>query len=123
MSENINNTNEENMELHHEHDCDCGCGCDHDHETEKMTLVLDDDTELTCDVLGVFEVEETEYIALLPEGDEEVLIYRYLTSDNEEGFELENIESDDEYDAVGDAFFDLFYDDEEIEFDDADEEE
>lgn len=101
MSENFNE---------HEQGCDCGC----EQETEKMTLVLDDDSELMCDVLGIFDVEDTEYIALLPEGDEEVLIYRYITNDSEEGFELQNIESDEEYDKVGDIFFDLFYDDEDL---------
>lgn len=94
----------------HDHDCDCG----HDHENEKMTLVLDDDSELLCDVLGIFDADDREYIALLPEGDEEVLIYRYVTAENEEGFELQNIESDEEYDKVGDIFFDLFYDDEDL---------
>ena len=101
---------ENSNERDHEFGCDCGC----ENETEKMTLVLGDDTELLCDVLGIFEADDREYIALLPEGDEEVLIYRYNTSENEEGFELENIENDDEYDKVGDIFFSLFYDDEEM---------
>ena len=94
----------------HQHSEDCGC----EQKNEKMTLVLDDDSELLCDVLGIFDVEDHEYIALLPEGDEEVLIYRYVTADNEEGFELRNIESDEEYDKVGDIFFDLFYEDEDL---------
>ncbi|MBR6400214.1 MAG: DUF1292 domain-containing protein [Firmicutes bacterium] len=95
----------------HESGCDCGC----EEETSKMTLVLDDDSELTCDVLGMFDVEDAEYIALLPEDDDEVLIYRYIDgADNEEGFELVNIESDEEYEKVSDIFFDLFYDDEEM---------
>ena len=102
------------MENSNERDHECGCDCGCENEAEKMTLVLDDDTELLCDVLGIFEADDREYIALLPEGDEEVLIYRYNTSENEEGFELENIESDDEYDKVGDIFFSLFYDDEEM---------
>ena len=91
----------------HEQGCDCGC------EQSKMTLVLDDDSELVCDVLGIFDVEDAEYIALLPEGDEEVLIYRYVTGENDE-FELCNIESDEEYEKVSDIFFDLFYEDEEM---------
>lgn len=99
----------------HEPGCDCGCETA---EPEKMTLVLDDDSELVCDVLGVFEADGVEYIALLPEDDEDVLVYRYIENDDtEEGFELQNIESDEEYDRVSDVFFDLFYDDEELDDD------
>ena len=112
----------ENENKEFEHGADCDCGCNEEQELEQMTLVLDDDSELLCDVLGIFEADEREYIALLPEGDEEVLIYRYVTSDNEEGFELQNIESDDEYDKVGDIFFDLFYDEDE-EFDEEEDDE
>ena len=62
----------------HEHDpkheCGCGCGHEHDHDHEDcccedadmIYLTLDDDTELECQILGVFEVGEQEYIALLP---------------------------------------------------------
>ena len=32
----------------------CGCGCDHDHEDfGKMSLVLEDNREVICDVLGI----------------------------------------------------------------------
>ena len=65
----------------------CGCGCGHDHEHEEdvmdletMFLTLDDDTEMECGILGVFEVEGLEgkeYIALLPLEDETVLLYEY----------------------------------------------
>ena len=108
------------MSENKEHDINCDCGCNDEQQSEQMTLVLDDDSELLCDVLGIFEADGREYIALLPDGDEEVLIYRYVTTDNEEGFELQNIESDDEYDKVGDIFFDLFYDEDE-EFDEDEE--
>ena len=65
-----------------ENNCGCGCGHDHDHdmeeqELETMTLTLEDDTELQCAILGIFDVEGIEgkeYIALLPEEDETVLI-------------------------------------------------
>ena len=40
----------------------CGCGHDHEHdheheemELETMFLTLEDDTELECGILGVFE--------------------------------------------------------------------
>lgn len=82
-------------------------------EQEEMTvtLTLDDGSELECVVLTIFEAGERDYIALLPiEGEEaeegEVYLYRY--SEDEDGNpNLENIEDDDEYDIVADAFDEL----------------
>ena len=86
----------------------CGCGCGHDHEHEEdvmdletMFLTLDDDTEMECGILGVFEVEGLEgkeYIALLPLEDETVLLYEYKEVGDE--IELNVIEDDDEFDKV-----------------------
>lgn len=98
----------------------CGCGHDHDHEMEDqeletMTLTLEDDTELQCAILGIFDVEGIEgkeYIALLPEDDETVLIYQYNEIDDD-NFELLTIEDDDEFDKVSSAFDSLFNDEEE----------
>lgn len=95
----------------------CGCGHDHDHEMEDqeletMTLTLEDDTELQCAILGIFDVEGIEgkeYIALLPEDDETVLIYQYNEIDDD-NFELLTIEDDNEFDKVSSAFDSLFND-------------
>ena len=58
--------------------CDCGCnGHDHDDSIKTITLTLDDGTEMECEVLGNFNLEGTDYIVLSPDGDDEVLIYRY----------------------------------------------
>lgn len=82
----------------------------HDHDHEHITLTLDDGSELECHVLGTFEVDEIEYIALLPIGEEEVFLYRY--EENDEGIELLNIEDDEEFDIVSEAFYALFGDEE-----------
>ena len=82
-------------------------------EQEEMTvtLTLEDDTELECIVLTIFQAGDRDYIALLPmEGQEaeegEVFLYRY--SETEDGTpNLENIEDDDEYEFVADAFDEL----------------
>lgn len=95
----------------HDHE-DCGCGHDHEHEHEgyqTIYLTLDDDSELNCHVLGTFEVEEKSYIALLPEEEERVLLYEY--NELEEGqIELKNIESEEEFEYVSEAFNELFDD-------------
>lgn len=98
----------------------CGCGCGHDHEHEEdvmdletMFLTLDDDTEIECGILGVFEVEGLEgkeYIALLPLEDETVLLYEYKEVGDE--IELNVIEDDDEFDKVSNAFYDMYEDEE-----------
>lgn len=82
-------------------------------EEQKMTvtLTLDDDTEVECVVLTIFNAGEHEYIALLPmEGadSEEGEVYLYRYSETEDGTpNLDNIEDDDEYEIVAEAFDEL----------------
>lgn len=110
----------DNKHLHdNEHDHDH----DHDHDQEEMeiiTLTLEDDTELECAVMGIFEVEDKEYIALLPLGDEEeeedVLLYQYKEISDEE-FELALIEEEEEFELVSEAFYALYTDEDEIDED------
>ena len=73
-----------------------------------VTLTLDDGSTLECVVLTIFEASNgKEYIALMPETDEEeggeVYLYRYDETEDGEP-DLSNIESDDEYEIVADAF-------------------
>ena len=80
-------------------------------EEMTVTLTLDDGRELECVVLTIFPAGAKEYIALLPMDDEdseegEVYLYRY-TEDENGAPNLENIEDDDEYEIVADAFDEL----------------
>ena len=80
-------------------------------EEMTVTLTLDDGTDLECVVLTIFEAAEREYIALLPlDGNEaedgEVYLYRY-TEDANGNPDIQNIESDEEYEIVADAFDEL----------------
>ena len=73
-----------------------------------VTLSLDDGTEVKCVVVTILEADGKDYIALLPmEGSEaeegEVFLYRYA-EDADGNPDLSNIESDEEYEAVADAF-------------------
>lgn len=88
-------------------------------EAMFVTLDLDDGTQVECEILTIFNVNGQDYIALLPlsedndEEGEEVFIYRY--SEDEEGNpSLDNIEDDEEYEAVADRFDELL---DEAEFD------
>ena len=81
---------------------------DNNSEYSSVTLSLDDGTEVECAVIRTFPAGDKNYIALLPiadidEDEGEVYLYRYsINSDNEPV--LENIESDEEYEIVSDAF-------------------
>ncbi len=88
---------------------------DHDHEEELDTIVLtlEDGSELECGILGVFEVEgyDSDYIALVSEEDNEIMIYKYEEI-NEEEANLDVIEDDDEYESAKATFESLFVVDE-----------
>ena len=81
-----------------------------------VTLTLDDGSEVECVVLTIFEAGDRDYIALLPpegaEADEgEVYLYRY-EEDADGNPSLDNIEDDDEYEIVADAFDEMLDDQE-----------
>ncbi len=88
----------------------CGCGCDCDStETEKddadfITLEFDDGEEIECEIMGIFEMDGKEYIALVPDDDtDDVYIYGYSETSDEE-FELVDIEDDEEFAKVVEEF-------------------
>lgn len=94
-------------------------GAEADDESDmRVTLSMDDGSSVECEILTIFEVQEQNYIALLPLGEDdepneegEVYIYRYY-EDAEGNPSLENIEDDDEYEAVADRFDELLDDEE-----------
>ena len=72
-----------------------------------VTLDLDDGSQLECQILTIFDVDNQNYIALVPvDNDDEVIFYRYF-EDEEGNSSLENIDHDDEFDAVSDRFDEL----------------
>ena len=77
-------------------------------ECDQITLTLEDGSDLVCDVISVFPVNDKNYIALLPSNDDpdaEIFLYRFI--ENGEEIELENIEDDEEFEMVSDAFDEL----------------
>lgn len=72
-----------------------------------VTLTLEDDTELDCDVVAIFQVRDKDYVALLPRHENpEVLLYR-LNNTDDFNVELENIYDDGEFELVADAYYAL----------------
>lgn len=81
-----------------------------------VTLELDDGSTEECEILTIFELEDQDYIVLLPldangESNEEdsVYIYRYF-EDSEGNPSMENITNDEEYEAVEGKFNELLED-------------
>lgn len=75
-------------------------------ENDTITITLEDDTELVCDVITILPCQGKNYIALLPQnaGEEgEVFLYEFIDKGGDD-IDLVNIEDDDEFDAVSDAF-------------------
>ncbi len=69
-------------------------------EAEYITLEFDDGTEVEAEIMGIFDVEGKEYIALIPDDDsDDVYLYGYKEVSEEE-FELIDIEDDAEFDKV-----------------------
>lgn len=77
-------------------------------DNEVIYLVFkDSDNEVACKVLDIFYVDEVEYIAIIPQDEEDVSIYRY--SEDKEGIQLYEIETEEEYAKVADEFDKLFF--------------
>lgn len=77
-------------------------------EYSTVTLAIEDGSEIECEIIRTFTAGDKNYIALLPiadidEDESEVYLYRFSIDENNEPV-LENIESDEEYEIVSDAF-------------------
>lgn len=81
-----------------------------ENESLTVTLTLENNEELECAVLNIFEANEKEYIALLPldengdNTDGQIYLYRFIDNGEEEEPGLENIEEDEEFDRVSAIF-------------------
>ena len=90
MAEDRKNVNEEGLE-----------------DEDFITLEFENGEEVECEIMGIFDVEDKEYIALLPDdGTDDVYLYGYKEISDEE-FELVDIEDDDEFDKVSAVFSEL----------------
>ena len=87
---------------------------DNEDDDVVVTLDLDDGSEVTCEILTIFDVDDMDYIVLLPieengkavDDDSTCFIYRYLEDENGTPT-LDNILDDDEYDRVAARFEEL----------------
>lgn len=91
---------EHKHEHKHDHDHDCHCGCGEHDDADFITLEFDNGDVVECEILGVFDLDDKEYIALLPtDGEDDVYIYGYKEVGDDE-FELVDIEDDEEFERA-----------------------
>ncbi len=88
-----------------------------EYNPDIVTLTDDDGKEYTFEILDAVETDESRYLALLPihddpqkflDDDGELVIVRVNEENGEEFFE--EIEDDDEYETIADAFIDRLQD-------------
>ena len=93
----------------------CGCGCGDETEESIIYVTFDDedDTEVPCSVLDIFECNGREYIAIAPKADvdneDEAEVYFYRYSENGEEVKLDDIETDEEWNDVAELFDQNFF--------------
>ena len=81
-------------------------------EDASVTIELEDGSKIECAIIAIYPASNgKQYIALLPdkpEDGEEDEIYLYRYRENEDGEDdIDNIESDEEYEIATDAFDEL----------------
>ena len=73
-------------------------------DVELITLEFDDGAEVECEIMGVFDVDGIDYIALIPHDDsDDVYIYGYKEVGDDE-FELVDIEDEALFEKVASEF-------------------
>lgn len=88
---------------------DENCNHDHDHEAEEYVLTLTDDegNDVEMVLVETFDVGEKLYALLLERGNPEADGYIMRLDEEEDGFELQNIEDEAEWAAVEKAYGEL----------------
>ena len=73
-------------------------------EEDIITLEFDDGEDIECEIMGIFDYDGKDYIALIPLDDsDDVYIYGYQEVGDDE-FEIVDIEDDDLFAKVVEEF-------------------
>lgn len=80
----------------------------HDNEL-VVKLQLENGDTLDCIVISIFDVDGNNYIALMPDKTDEILLYRYTESEDDQ-VTLENIDSNFEFNRALEVFDGLMED-------------
>lgn len=83
-------------------------------EAEVITLEFDEGEPVDCEIMGIFDLEGKDYIALIPDdGSDDVWLYGYIEDEKDGTFELEDIEDEEQFNKVAKEFDEIMADNEE----------
>ena len=83
-------------------------------EAEVITLEFDEGGPVDCEIMGIFDFEGKDYIALIPDdGSDDVWLYGYIEDEKDGTFELEDIEDEEQFNKVAKEFDEIMADNEE----------
>lgn len=83
-------------------------------DKEQVTILTDDERELTCQIIMIFRINDQKYIVLVPEDGSSAgngFLMRF-SLDEEGGPVVDKIEDNTEYEHASSAFRSLFGDEE-----------
>jgi uncharacterized protein YrzB (UPF0473 family) len=80
-----------------------GCGGHHHKQPQTLTLLMEDDTELTCRILNYVNHNDQTYILLLHPNEKSVMIYRFIKNADGSVF-LDDITDEEEFNAVANIY-------------------
>ena len=63
---------------------------------KTLTLIFEDDSELTCQVLGIVTLHEVDYLVIEDPETKERIPVKYMETDTVEGFEIEQVDEQTE---------------------------
>ncbi|OPJ63624.1 DUF1292 domain-containing protein [Clostridium oryzae] len=86
-----------------------------ENDMEKIVLKDEDGEEREFDVVTKLDIEDKEYVIVVPsDGSEEEAIALRIENDENGGYSLITIEDEEEFQIVCDAYNTIFSDDEEV---------
>ena len=81
---------------------------DQNDAVDTITIECEDGTKAECEIMGVFDCDGKEYIALIPiDSSDDVYLYGYEDS-GDEGFSLMDIQDDELFGRLVEEFQSIF---------------
>lgn len=81
-------------------------------DDDVMVTIELDGEDLDCEILTIFDIEDQDYIVLMPVDEngeplDDTLVYIYRYFENDGNYAIDNIQSDEEYNRVNLRFNEL----------------
>ncbi|MCR4612009.1 MAG: DUF1292 domain-containing protein [Lachnospiraceae bacterium] len=81
-------------------------------DDDVMVTIELDGEDLDCEILTIFDIDEQDYIVLMPVDEngeplDDTLVYIYRYFENDGNYAIDNIASDEEYERVNKRFNEL----------------